>query len=70
MRIRIAVCLFERLRALVLALDDDAGREVRDPDGGVGLVHVLAAGAARAVGVDAQVALVDLDVGVVGQERG
>ena len=35
----------------------------------IGLVHVLAAGALRAVGVDLQVVLVDLDVGVVGQER-
>ena len=42
---------------------------MRDPDGAVGLVHVLAAGALRAVGVDLEVALVDLDVGVVGQER-
>src|SRR5436305_1699481 len=33
---------------------------MRDPYGGVGLVHVLAAGAACAVRVDAQVALVDL----------
>src|SRR5918996_3609630 len=39
------------LRALVLALDDDAGREVRDADGRVGLVDVLAAGAARPVRV-------------------
>ena len=44
-------------------------RQVRDPDGAVGLVHVLAAGALRAVRVDLEVALVDLDVGVVGQER-
>ena len=42
---------------------------MRDPDGAVGLVDVLAAGALRAVGVDLQVVLVDLDVGVVGQER-
>src|SRR5207247_3181946 len=35
--------LVRRLRTFVLALDDDAGREVRDPDGAVGLVHVLAA---------------------------
>jgi hypothetical protein len=44
------------LRALVLALDDDARRQVRDAHGGVGLVDVLAAGAGGAVGVDAQVA--------------
>src|ERR1051325_1970259 len=35
------------LGALVLAGDDDAAREVCQPDRGVGLVHVLAAGAAR-----------------------
>src|SRR5439155_1836665 len=33
------------LRALVLALDDDAGREVRQPDGALDLVDVLPAGA-------------------------
>ena len=42
--------------------DDDAGREVGDAHGRVGHVDVLAAGARRAVGVDAQVLLVDLDV--------
>ena len=45
------------------------GRQVRDPHRGVGLVHVLAAGAARAVRVDAQVALVDLDLAVVREQR-
>jgi hypothetical protein len=42
-----------QLRALVLALDDDAGGKVGDADGGVGLVDVLAAGTGGAVGVDA-----------------
>src|SRR5262245_48961413 len=42
---------------------------MRDPNGGVGLVHVLTPGAARAVRVDAEVALVQLDVDVVGQQR-
>ena len=32
------------LRALVLALDDDVGRQVGDPDRALGLVDVLAAG--------------------------
>ena len=50
------------LRALVLALDDDAARLVRDPDRGVGLVDVLAAGAGGAVGVDLQVVVVDLEL--------
>ena len=53
------------LGALVLALDHDARRQVGEADGRVGLVDVLAAGALRAVGVDAQVVvgdLTDLDV--------
>ena len=58
----IAVCLFGRLRALVLALDDDARGPVGDPHGRVGLVDVLAARAAGAVGVDLEVLVVDLDV--------
>ena len=61
--------LVRGLRALVLALHDDPGRQVRDADRAVGLVHVLPPGALRPVGVDLEVALVDLDVGVVGQER-
>src|SRR2546428_1116932 len=43
------------LRALVLARDHDAARQVRDADGRLGLVHVLPACASRAVGVDPQV---------------
>jgi hypothetical protein len=43
------------LRALVLALDHDAGRQVGDADRRIGLVDVLAAGAGGAEGVDAQV---------------
>ena len=39
--------------------------EVRDPYRGLGLVHVLAARARRAVGVDAQVVGPDLDLRVV-----
>ena len=57
--------LVRRLRALVLALRDDPRRQVRDADRGIGLVHVLAAGALRAIRVDAQIALVDLELGVV-----
>ena len=49
------------LRALVLALDHDARRQVRDADGGIGLVDVLAAGAGGAIGVDAQVRRIQLD---------
>src|SRR5262249_55988016 len=54
------------LRALVLAGDDHAGRQVRDAHGRVGGVDVLAARAARAVGVDLEVLLVDLDVDLLG----
>ena len=50
--------------------DHDAGRQVGQAHRRVGLVDVLAAGARRAVGVDAQVLLVDLDlVGDVFEER-
>src|SRR5581483_9947890 len=44
--------------------DDDAGGQVGDAHRGVGLVHVLAAGAGRAVGVDAQVRVIHLDLDV------
>src|SRR5215211_272758 len=51
-----------RLRALVLALRDDAGRLVRDADRRVGLVDVLPAGAGGPVGVHLQVVVLDLDL--------
>src|SRR5215212_10644695 len=47
--------LVRRLRTLVLTLDDDSGREVREPHGRVGLVHVLAARPLRAVGVHLEI---------------
>ncbi len=50
------------LRALLLHRHHDAGRDVRDAHGAVGLVDMLAAGAGRAIGVDPQIPLVDLDV--------
>jgi hypothetical protein len=53
------------LAALVLAGDHDAGRQVGDAHRRLGLVDVLAAGAGGAVGVDAQVLVVDLDLDVV-----
>src|SRR5438105_2584071 len=49
------------LRALVLAGDHDAGRQVRDADRRLGLVDVLAARPARAIGVDTKVLGVDRD---------
>ena len=54
------------LRALVLALCLDAGRDVSDAHGRVGLVDVLAAGALGTESVDLQLVLRDLaDLGVV-----
>src|SRR5690606_12637671 len=50
------------LAALVLTRHDDAGRQVRDAYRGARLVDVLAARARGAVHVDAQVALVDVDL--------
>src|SRR5690606_36788618 len=49
------------LAAFGLGLDHDAGGQVRDADGRVGLVDVLAAGARGAEGVDVQVGRVHLD---------
>ena len=49
------------LAALVLALHDDAGREVGDAHGGFDFVDVLAAVAAGAKGVDAQIVGLDVD---------
>src|SRR6185436_12389851 len=54
------------LRLLVLHRDDDPGRQVRDPDGRVGGVDRLAAGARRAVHVDFQLLVLDLDLDVLG----
>src|SRR5262245_27932876 len=49
------------LRAVVLALHDDAARNVRDPHRRVGAVDVLAAGAGGPVGIDAEVRRIHLD---------
>ena len=55
------------LAAVILALGNDAGGDVRHTHGRVGLVDVLAPGAAGTVGVDAQVGRVDLHLfGFVG----
>src|ERR1700688_188831 len=55
-------CTVLVLRAAVLHADHDAGRNVGDADRGFGLVDVLAAGALRAHGLDAQIVVLDLDV--------
>ena len=54
------------LALLLLHRNDDAGRHMRDPHGAFGLVDVLAAGAGGTVTVDAQIALVDLDIDFLG----
>src|SRR6476619_7852237 len=61
--------LVRGLRALVLNRDDSSCRQVRDPNRGIGLVDVLATGATSAMGVDAQLALVDVDCLVLWQQR-
>ncbi len=57
------------LRALALALHDDAAWAVGDAHRAVGLVDVLAAGARGAIGVDAQILVVDLDLDLVVDDR-
>ena len=54
------------LRALVLHEDHHAARQMRDADGGLGLVDVLAARALGAHRVDLEVRLVDVDVDLLG----
>ena len=61
-RTSIALALFCSCDALVLAGHDDAGREVGEAHGGVGGVDALTAGAGRAIDVDAELVLGDLDV--------
>ena len=57
------------LRALVLARDDDARRQVGDADGGVRPVDVLPPRTAGPVGVHLQVLRADVDVHVVRELR-
>src|SRR5207247_10388237 len=54
------------LGALVLARHDEPRGEVGDPDGGVGRVDTLAAGAGGTVDVDLEVLLVDPDLDLTG----
>src|SRR5699024_5910911 len=51
-----------KLRFLVLAAGGDAGRQMSDPNGGVGGVHRLSTGPRGAVDVDAQIVVVELDL--------
>ncbi len=58
------------LGALILALHHDVGRQMRDAHRGVGGIHVLAALAAGAIGVDAQLVRLDIDLdGIVNLRR-
>src|SRR5205085_5985755 len=57
------------LRSFALTLNHDAARHVGDADRAVGLVDVLPAGAGGAVGVDAQVLVVDLDLDLLVDDR-
>src|SRR5258708_13654368 len=58
------------LRALVLARNHDPGRDMREPHGGVGCVHVLSAFAAGAVSVRADLFRLDIDLnGIVNFRR-
>ena len=42
--------------------DHDAGGQVGDPDGTVGPVDVLSAGAAGTIGIDLQIFFIDFDI--------
>ena len=57
------------LRSLVLALHDDAGRKMGDAHRAVGGVDMLAARARGAIGVDANILLVDSDLDRVVDRR-
>ena len=57
------LCAVAVLRPVVLALDHEAARQMRDAHGGIGLVHVLAARTGRAERIDAEVRGTDRDVG-------
>ena len=52
------------LAALVLAGDDDPGRNVRKANGRARLVHMLAARAGGAIGIHANVVVLQVDLGV------
>jgi hypothetical protein len=61
----LAVLEVLEVAALDLAGDDDPGGDVRQPDGGGGLVDLLPAGAGGAVDVHLDVLVAQLDRGVV-----
>ena len=55
------------LRTLVLTLDDEPRGQMRNADGRVGDIDVLAAGAARPERVDAEILVLNLEIDVVRQ---
>ena len=57
------------LRPLILTLNDNPRGKMRDPDGGRGLVNVLAAGARRPVGGNTDILILDLDIQILLQLR-
>ena len=54
-----------QLAAFGLTAYDNAGRLMDDTDGRVGLVDVLAAGAAGAVGLDLKILVTNFDAAVI-----
>ena len=54
------------LALLVLAGDDDAGRQMGDAHCGIGRVDMLSARALRTVGVDPQIGGIDVDIDLLG----
>jgi hypothetical protein len=53
------------LRALVQALDDNAGGNVGDAHGRIGRIDVLASGTGGAVSIDAKVLVLDNDFNLI-----
>ncbi len=60
-----SLCAVFVLASLVLALHDNAGRDMRDTNGGAYLVYVLAAGTAGTVKIDFQIVVLDFDINVL-----
>ena len=57
------------LRAVILRRDDDARGNVGDAHGGIGGVDVLPARARCAIGVDLEVAFLDLNIDIIVDHR-
>src|SRR5487761_674519 len=53
------------LRALVLALNDDVGRQMHDAHGRIGHIYMLSAAATGAEGINPQIILADVDFDAV-----